>query len=297
MSRAQTPSETATQTRRLMFATTGLAVIDFRCRAHVEPEGPEEPNPTHSIALVRRGAFRRTRERTGFLADPNSVLFFNAGDPYRYAHPIPGGDDCTILAVSTDRALKLVAHHAPAQAGDPATPFRIPHGLASQRVARLHYEVLALLRRGAADLALEDALLDLADEAVRAVYADPRGPTGRAAGTAAVHARWRELVEATKVAINARLDRPPSLGDLARAAGCSPFHLSRTFRRMTGESLRRYAGRLRARVAADRLAAGVPDLTDLALDLGYPDHSHFTNRFRHEWGMPPSRFRARAGGG
>jgi AraC-like DNA-binding protein len=60
-----------------------------------------------------------------------------------------------------------------------------------------------------------------------------------------------------------------------------------------GLSLRRYAKRLRARIAADRLATGARDLTELALDLGYADHSHFTNAFRQEWGLPPSRFRAR----
>ena len=30
----------------------------------------------------------------------------------------------------------------------------------------------------------------------------------------------------------------------------------------------------------------------MALRLGYADHSHFTNAFRAEWGLPPSAFRA-----
>ena len=29
----------------------------------------------------------------------------------------------------------------------------------------------------------------------------------------------------------------------------------------------------------------------LALDLGFSDHSHFTNAFREEFGAPPSAFR------
>jgi AraC-like DNA-binding protein len=70
--------------------------------------------------------------------------------------------------------------------------------------------------------------------------------------------------------------------------------LSRTFRRTVGLSLRRYVHRLRARTAADRLASGVENLTELAFDLGYSDHSHFTNSFRREWGATPSDFRARA---
>jgi len=57
-------------------------------------------------------------------------------------------------------------------------------------------------------------------------------------------------------------------------------------------SLRAYSGRLRTVLAAERLLAGAPDLTALALDLGYADHSHFTNAFRREWGLAPSRLRA-----
>jgi AraC-like DNA-binding protein len=195
-----------------------------------------------------------------------------------------------------------VARHAPDVAQDPEAPFHLGHGLATPRLARLHYELLALVRSRATALAIDDALADLADEAVRAVYGGRRRRAAggcRSAGgsrSAAAFARRRDLVEATKLAINAHLDAPPRLMELARVTGCSPFHLSRTFRRTTGESLRRYVGRLRALVAADRLAAGARDLTDLALDLGYADHSHFTNRFRREWGMPPARFRALAGG-
>jgi methylphosphotriester-DNA--protein-cysteine methyltransferase len=133
---------------------------------------------------------------------------------------------------------------------------------------------------------------ELADGAVAAAY---RAGTGAEPGSAAARRRRRDLVEAAKIAVNDRLESLPGLGDLARALECSPFHLSRTFRRVTGSSLRAYVGRLRARRAAERLTAGTRDLTGLALDLGYADHSHLTNAFRREWGLPPSLFRARHG--
>jgi AraC-like DNA-binding protein len=279
--------------RRVLFESLGVSVVDFRCRAHVEPEGPEEPNPTHSIVLVRRGLFRRTRRDETLLADANHVLLFNAAEPSRFSHPSPGGDDCTILTVETHRALELVARHAPGHAEDPQTPFRLGHGISSPRVARIHYELLALLRKGETTLVLDDALSALAQESVRAVY----GMTAarRAVPSARARRRRREIVEAVSMAIHGRLDSPPGLGELARALDCSPFHLSHVFRHTTGVSLRRYVQQLRARIAADRLAGGAPDLTELALDLGYTDHSHFTNSFRREWGLPPSRFRARLG--
>jgi AraC family transcriptional regulator len=273
-----------------VLESLGISVVDFRCRANVEPLGPEEPNPSHGIVFVRKGVFQRKQAGETLVADANHVLFFNAGQPYRYAHPLPGGDECTILAIDGGRALELVRRHAPRDAEREETPFALGHGLASRLAARLHYEVLRLSRGGAPTLVFEDAVAALADEAVAAAYRARPGPGVRPESAAAVR-RHRDLVELAKVALNERLERLPSLGYLARTLGCSPFHLSRTFHRTAGLSLRAYVGRLRARWAAHRLAHGARDLTALALELGYADHSHFTNAFREEWGLPPSRFR------
>jgi AraC-like DNA-binding protein len=265
--------------------------VEFHCRAHVEGLGPEEPNPTHGIVLVRRGVFRRSWQGETLVADANHVLFFNAAEPYRYAHPLPGGDECTILVVDGRRALELVGHHAPRHAERPELPFPVGHGLATPRAARLHYEVLAVARReDVPQIALEDLVAELADEAVGAAYGDRSGPPRKTPSTPA-RRRRRELAEAAKLTLNERLESLPSLGELASALGCSPFHLSRTFHGSEGLSLRAYVGRLRARRAADRLAAGERDLARLAVELGYADHSHLTNAFRQEWGVPPSRFR------
>src|SRR5437867_955385 len=158
--------------RRLLFESLGISVIDFRCHACVEKLGTEEPNPTHSIVLVRRGVFGRSHEGRSLVADPNHVLFFNAAEGYRYSHPVAGGDDCTILAVESARALELVARHAPRDPR-PESPFRLSHGLSSRRAAALHWELLQLVDRPAPRLALEDLLAELADEAVGGAYRSP----------------------------------------------------------------------------------------------------------------------------
>ena len=267
--------------------------MDFRCSAGVEREGPEEPNPTHSIVFVRRGVFGRTHRRENFVADPNHILFFNKSEPYRYSHPIPGGDHCTILTIDTTVALDLVAIHSPRDAERLDAPFRIGHGPCSNRAAWLHYELLGLVRRRAPLLALEDVLSELAHEALRSAY-ESRERIGQTKPLTFDAMRRRyELCESAKITVNERIATLPSLKELAGVLNCSPFHLSRVFHQTTGMSLRRYVSRLRASMAAERLANGQRDLTDLALELGFSDHSHFTNTFRKEWGIPPSRFRAR----
>jgi AraC-like DNA-binding protein len=42
----------------------------------------------------------------------------------------------------------------------------------------------------------------------------------------------------------------------------------------------------------EHLADGKPDLTMLALDLGFSSHAHFSHAFRREFGSAPSRLRS-----
>ena len=281
----------ACYTRTVLFESSGIAVVDFRCTADNKTNGPEELNPTHSIALIRRGVFKRTHRGDSVVADASHIVFCNAADPYQYSHPVSGGDDCTILTMKTSVALELIARHAPDEAENAERPFSRGHALVTPRAAQLHYEVVRLARTQDLSVTLEDAIAELADESVRASYGSSDGRRRRRHVNAVRHRR--DLAEATKVAINRHLDAPPSLRTLAGALGCSPFHLSRSFHRVEGLSLREYVRRLRARVAAHHLARGSSDLTELALRLGYTDHSHFTNAFRREWGHPPSQFRSR----
>lgn len=278
--------------RIVLAEALGITISDLRCRARVHPEGPEEHNQAHSIVLVRRGAFVRRVGRRRLTADANHVLFFNPHEPYRIAHPLPGGDDCTILSLSAPVARELATRQEPRMAEASEVSFRRGQGLSSVRAARLHYELLVRLRRPSPSLDLEDVLAELADEAARA---GRRDDTDTEPHTSRVR-RHRELTEAIQVLLNERLDAPPSLAELARSFGGSPFHLSRVFRQTAGVGLRRYVNRLRVRAAAERLSARPRDLSAVALGLGYADHSHFTHSFRREWGIPPSDFRARFAG-
>jgi AraC-like DNA-binding protein len=72
---------------------------------------------------------------------------------------------------------------------------------------------------------------------------------------------------------------------------CSPYHLARQFRSITGASVSEYLLRLRLALASERLAEGADDLAALATDLGFANHSHFSARFRSVFGMPPGAVR------
>jgi AraC-like DNA-binding protein len=278
------------QREERLFSSPEMSVIDYRCRVACHPTGPEEQVDAHCIVFVRSGTFWYTMDGETVAVDPNYVLFLTPGRPYRVAHVVAGGDDCTSVSLSPRLARDLLRAYVPHGAERGEMTFPLSHALCSTRALRLQYDLLAVLRgHRPSVLAVQDLIAALADEAVRGACG-AIGSGGPA--TSGEARRGRELAEAARHQLQASVVEPPGLESLSRALGCSPFHLSRTFHRVIGVPIRRYVARMRARVAAERLLNGAQDLTALALDLGYADHSHFTNAFRQEWGEPPSRFRS-----
>jgi AraC-like DNA-binding protein len=102
--------------------------------------------------------------------------------------------------------------------------------------------------------------------------------------------RRRALVDEAKARVASAYHRRHSLDDLAVRSGCSSFHLCRTFRAVEGTTLTAYRSQLRLRAAVDRLlSAPAGGLIQVALDLGFSSHSHFTEAFRRTFGLTPSK--------
>ena len=124
----------------------------------------------------------------------------------------------------------------------------------------------------------EAAIALLRDVAGRGEMRDLPGP------------RPARLIDATK-AVLAEETAPLSLDALARCVSANPAYLTDLFKRHEGISLVRYRSQLRLNCALARLPTSV-SLTDLALELGYASHSHFTTAFRREFGVTPSEYRS-----
>ena len=80
---------------------------------------------------------------------------------------------------------------------------------------------------------------------------------------------------------------PPSLSELARRVGCSPFHLSRTFSKVVGMSIPQYARKRRIEKAAELLRGGRHNVTEAAFAVGYSSLGHFSVAFREIMGCCP----------
>ena len=113
-------------------------------------------------------------------------------------------------------------------------------------------------------------------------------PTGHRTSTKRDHI---DRTEGVKNYLASRISERITLDEVARAVHASPYHLARVFQRETGVPIHRYLTQLRLRASLERLTQGVPDLTELALELGFSSHSHFTDAFRKEFGRSPSDYR------
>jgi AraC family transcriptional regulator len=97
----------------------------------------------------------------------------------------------------------------------------------------------------------------------------------------------RDRVEQVVTLLRRDLTNPPPLEEIGRQVGCSPFYLSRTFSKETGQTIPQYLRQLRLERAATLLRSGDYNVTEVALEVGYSSLSHFSQAFHQQFGCCP----------
>ena len=97
----------------------------------------------------------------------------------------------------------------------------------------------------------------------------------------------QERVERTIMILRERLAEPPSLEELGRLVGCSPFYLSRTFSAQMGVTIQQHLRQLRLERAAELLRSGRYNVTEAAMEVGYSSLSHCSQAFHEAFGCCP----------
>ena len=111
----------------------------------------------------------------------------------------------------------------------------------------------------------------------------------------------KEVLQADKLAnyeavarmqsyIEAHLDEPITLRDLARTAGYSPWHSARIFSEITGKTPFAYIRALRLSRAALLLRDGGEKVSDVAFDFVFDSHEGFTRAFTRAFGVTPKMY-------
>jgi AraC family transcriptional regulator len=154
--------------------------------------------------------------------------------------------------------------------------------------------IAAVATRAANELVAPD---DIAPLAVEGLILEMLALTarGRAASGVGTERRRPGWLEDARALLHDRKLQPLRVTDVADAVGVHPVHLARVFRAQYGTPVGAYVRALRLNWAADRLAASGDPITQIALQAGFYDQSHFTRVFKRQFGCTPLAYRSDAG--
>jgi AraC family transcriptional regulator len=274
-------------TYRRLYQSSLLAIADYSCHADNTDVSDEEESDKDRIVLMRRGAFSRHFGRKQVTSDVNQSVFFARGSTYRVSHPAACGDRGTMFVVKPSVLGEIIRELDPDVDEQQGKLFTFVTGPCDPQVFWRHRQFIAQLESSQPEpLWVDETALAIVGDVLASAFEHqetPRTPVRRE--TRSDHA---DRAEAAKTYLASRFAEPITLDEVARAVHSSPFNFARIFQRQTGLPIHRYLTRLRLRAALERLHDAPTDLTQLALDLGFSSHSHFTEVFRREFGHTPS---------
>ena len=269
---------------RVVFSTECVTIGAFRCATDHPSFRNSGPIRDDCFVFPRTAVVIQHDDARAFVADPTIVTLYNRRQHYQRRAVSAEGDRCDWFAVSPDLLRGALLDRDPAAADDERPiRFRYAPADASTYLAQRRLFIEASDSTDADPLAIEERVVALLGRVLRLAY-DDAGV--RWSGQRLPHAS--DLADAAKRWVAPRVAQRLTLNRIARALGCSVFHLCRSFRRATGLTLHAYRDHVRLRLALERLEDGERDLSRLALDLGYSSHSHFTAAFRRSFNTPPS---------
>ena len=97
----------------------------------------------------------------------------------------------------------------------------------------------------------------------------------------------KRIREARDVLI-CNLENPPSLFELARQVGINKNKLNQNFRQVFGTSVFDYLHIHRLEQARELLRNKEKNITEVAFEVGYAQHSNFTRAFKKHFGINPT---------
>jgi AraC-like DNA-binding protein len=272
-----------------VFASPLVRVGRWRCPVENPVFFDSGPTPAALFVFPRESVWIQHVGGEPFVADANTVTYYNKGQVYTRHKLSVRGDHCEWFAVAPAAIAETLAVHDPEAVDRPDLPFRFTHGPSNPESylrQRLVFQHVSRERKPDR-LFVEEAVLSVLGDVAKLAYERQGAP----AVPRVRHRRAGDLVQSAREVIARRFKENLSLSDVAREVESSVFHLARVFKARTGFSLHAYRNQLRLRAALERLADRGVDLIDVALDLGFSSHSHFTESFRRNFGKTPSAVR------
>lgn len=251
----------------------GYADRDLYLTESRYPKGTSLPEHAHESAffyLVLEGGCIETLYARDRTLGPATLFFHPAHEPH--ANYWPEGGSCFHIEF-TGHCLGQIPHDTPL-IDRPSDHGGFPVWLASRMYREFRH------RDALSSLILQGLALELLAETSR--NGGPRNEVNRP--------RW--LDEARDI-LNDRVAENWGLKELGQLVGIDPSHLARAFRKSFGMSVGEYVRKLRLDLSCRLMISSDKSLSEIAIEAGFADQSHFTKTFKAYLGLKPSEFRDR----
>jgi AraC family transcriptional regulator len=151
-----------------------------------------------------------------------------------------------------------------------------------------HSPVWGLARRIARELEAPDSATPLAIEGLVLEVLALASRQGQVDGAEHRVPLWLVRV---RDQLHERFRDPPRLDDLAQEANVHPDYMARVFRTRFGAPVGTYVRQLRVEWALVQLHVTDEPISQIALDAGFADQSHFTRACKRHTGLTPVEYR------
>jgi AraC family transcriptional regulator len=220
------------------------------------------------------------------VARPGHFTLLNVGEQQRSIQ-WAGTRHILYIRIDTAQLARLFPEHADAGCTE-VTP---QYGIEDPQVSRLAAYMYQEARSGnvGAGAYAESLSIALGHYLLRRYPG--RRPFDKCRATNALSASMAQRVVEY---MRSRIGSDVRLTELADVAGLSPHYFLQVFKNTFGTTPHRYLLQQRIQAAQNLLGRNGCSISQIGLDLGFSDQSHFTRTFRRLTGTTPKRFRATA---
>ncbi|MFF8292956.1 AraC family ligand binding domain-containing protein [Streptomyces sp. NPDC016309] len=254
----------------------GVPGLDLLRARYVRHSFARHSHEGFVLGAVRRGVEDVVMPEGTIRARPGTVVMINPEVPHSAHAGVPEGWSYATLYPSS----ALVASIA-----EEETTLR---GTAAFAETIVEDEDTARLIR-AVHRAAEEGNALAADSVLRIAVARLLRRHGRALPRRAPLATGARAAVAARDLLQQRMAEPPSLEELARELGTSPFALLRAFKAAHGMPPHTWLTNARVRTARRLLEAGTPPAA-VAVAVGFTDQPHLNRHFTRIVGVPPGAY-------
>lgn len=277
------------QLESIRFSSSVAAIGTLRCPAESGYFRGEQLTDNYVVAFPQAPLWIRQDRGRAFVATAALATMYNRAQRFERRAITADGDTAEWFAVDEEIAREIVARVDRRAAESPA-PLQFTHvavGPALYRAQRLVSRNLHCDEPGETE---ERAIAIFAD--VVALSYQSHGMLAHESTLDATPSNMAriDLVERAKSVLGASCFENLALREIARRCETSVYHLCRTFRAHTGQTLHGFRRDLRLRASLELLPDHRGSLSALAQHLGFSSHAHFSAAFKTQFGLAPAQW-------